>query len=160
VLNIYPKNKQKTGITLSIGKKEEINMKGYEPHVINVKGVEIDIYPKKIVNAMARTDYYIKKDLKDGNYKPVSPEWYIYLRNLNKRHIGRMAGLEDGGAEFDTAVPADWLDRPENLKRWRAGNWAVWYYAPRDALGKPVWSTEIWRKALTNIRNRIPKERK
>ena len=78
----------------------------------------------------------------------LNDKYQLFVHNLNKNDFCKGAGMNT----YDVAVPEDWLRRPENLKKWKAGEWAVWGYDGKDArFGRPVWRTEIILNLKRNI---------
>jgi hypothetical protein len=119
---------------------------------IELNGVKLYLYPAARLNAYAKKNRWVLQELKEDYYEKIIPGYYLYTRNLNKEDICRAAGLRKIG-QYDLAVPQPWLDRPENTKKWRAGEWAVWFYPNTGkgvTFGRPVWRSQIWRtlKAL------------
>lgn len=117
---------------------------------VKLNGVTFEVAPNRAVSVMkAAGRKYQGMRYKYDTWMRLNDQYSLHLgRMYDKRDICKGAGME----VFDVAVPQPWLDQPENLKRWKSGNWAVWSYDGKNrTFGAPVWSTEVFRVLKKNL---------
>jgi hypothetical protein len=121
---------------------------------IELNGVNLTVFHHTLVSS---NNKYLRKVQREKEYFPLGNSWYLFLGNANRSDLCKAAGLK----VFDVAVPQPWLDKPENLKRWKSGNWAVWSYDGRyRTFGNPVWSTEVFRKVKAGLLKKMDKRQR
>jgi hypothetical protein len=126
-----------------VTRTDKFTEKNYRQIVLN--GVKLTVYHGTLLSSNAR---YFRKGERENEYMPLGNGWYLSLRTIDRNKLCEAAGLK----VFDVAVPQPWLDQPQNLKRWKSGNWAVWSYDGKyRTFGNPVWSTEVYRKVKAGL---------
>ena len=120
---------------------------------VTLNGVEFTIAPTRIAMTMkmyARSKPGNSRSQYDSeNWITLNDKFVLFTGfGINKDDLCKGAGMK----VFDVAVPEPWLKQPENLKKWKSGEWCVWSYDGKDRIfGKPVWRTEIMRNLKRNI---------
>ena len=134
------------------GKPEYEEVQQAVKHLIhlNVNGAKLTVAPAKVAMVMQAFGKRV------GNNSGYNHGW-VPLNAGYQLHLGDMYSKEDvckaaGMKTFDVAVPHDWLSRPENMKKWKAGEWAVWSYDGKNkTFGAPVWRTEVFQHMKKNV---------
>ncbi len=79
---------------------------------------------------------------------------HLYIGNKGRGQLYKAAGYDVN--QIDFAVPEPWLDIPENLKRWKSGDRAVWSYNGKArTFGEPVWDSEMLSKLKKLVNSRL-----
>lgn len=80
---------------------------------------------------------------------PLNAQYQLHLgNNYSKDDVCKAAGMK----VWDVAVPWEWHKQPENLKKIKSGEWAVWSYDGNNrTFGAPAWRTEIFQHMKKNI---------
>lgn len=117
---------------------------------VSVNGVKLAVAPAHAAKVMQAFGKRV------GNYSGYNQGW-VPLNAKYQLHLGNSYSKDDvckaaGMKVFDVAVPHDWHNQPENLKKFKAGEWAVWGYDGKDRIfGRPVWRTEIFQRMKANL---------
>ncbi len=134
----------------------ESAQKAYKEAItVTLHGKPFTVYPTRaamVMKAYSRTKPRGSRSQYDpNNWLKLNDKYQLLLGNgwgYNKEDVCTGAGMK----VFDTAVPQQWLDRPENMNKWRDGEWAVWSYDGKDrSFGRPVWKTEVFRNLKKNL---------
>ena len=119
---------------------------------ITLNGVDFFCIPKAFM-VSKNAPPHIKRMIERNAFMPINARWWLYVENLNR---GEVAKAALGNKNYDMAVPQPWRDIPEISKKYKAGDWAVWYYAPRDSFGTPIWASHMWKIIKAALAKKLP----
>ena len=117
---------------------------------VTVNGAKLTVAPTRAAKVMQA---FGKRVGNNSGYNhgwiPLNAKYQLHLGDrYSKDDVCKAAGMK----VWDVAVPHDWHSRPENLKKFKEGEWAVWGYDGKDrTFGRPVWRTEVFKRMIPNI---------
>ena len=121
---------------------------------ITVNGVNITVISSTKMREFLKTHPKSARHIGEA-YRQLIPGYWFNMHEFNNKDVlCKLAGMEKIGV-WDVAVPQQWLDQTENKKRWKSGDWAVWFYPKTGndrTFGRPVWSKQVWAAVLKQLR--------
>jgi hypothetical protein len=129
---------------------EEVQAAHKKSFYITVNGAKLEIYPAESATVMKAFGKRVGNNTGYAEgWIPLNAQYQLHLgNNYSKDDVCKAAGMK----VWDVAVPWEWHKQPENMKKIKSGEWAVWSYDGNNrTFGAPAWRTEIFQHMKKNI---------